>query len=185
MRRWLPFHRFLGILTGLAGVTIGTVNGVTVNGIAPLWLVAACCAPVLLAITNIYRERAMPHGVSPLILAAGTLLSQSLLFLPIALLMNDGDITPAIFSGVGLAIICLCAVTALSYVLTFELYRRTDGVGFSQVGYFVTLSGTAAGALFFDEPMSLWFFLAVFLLFMGVAITNGHFSFVFKQPDKS
>jgi len=176
-RKLLPMHRLLGILIGLAGVTAATTGGLTSGGMGLPWLLAAVLTPFFLAATNVYRERAMPSGTDPLTLAAGTLLSQAVLFLPVAVYLGEIQLPWSDPDLPHLAVLGLCAVTALSYVLTFELYRRTDGVGFSQVGYFVTLSGIAAGAFFFDEPLRPWFAFAVFLLFLGMALSNGHVPF--------
>ncbi|MHA7775891.1 DMT family transporter [Roseibium sp. M-1] len=173
-RRLLPRHRLLGILIGLAGVTIATTSGGALEGSGLPWIGAAVITPFFLAASNVYRERAMPPGTDPSVLAAGTLLTQAVLFLPAMVFAADARFDAITGSDTVLAILCLCAVTALSYVLTFELYRRTDGVGFSQVGYFVTLSGIAIGALVFDEPIGPWFSFSVLLLFLGMAISNGH-----------
>jgi|GEM_PF-1749500 len=173
-RRLLPRHRLLGILIGLAGVTAATTSGGALEGSGLPWIGAAVITPFFLAASNVYRERAMPAGADPSVLAAGTLLTQAVLFLPAMGYAADAQLTSTAGSATVLTILCLCAVTALSYVLTFELYRRTDGVGFSQVGYFVTLSGIAIGALVFDEPIGPWFSFSVVLLFLGMAISNGH-----------
>lgn len=171
-RRLLPVRRLLGLLVGLAGVTIAAADGVGATDVGPAWIAAACLVPVLLAVTNVYRERAMPRGANPLVLAAGTLLTQAFLFMPAAILLSAGAPPPGGTAETGVAVLVLCGVTALGYLLTFELYRRTDGVGFSQVGYFVTLSGIAAGALFFDEAVSPWFAFSVILLFLGMALAR-------------
>jgi len=172
----LPLRRLLGILIGLAGVTAATASGGVFTAAGLPWLLAAVLTPCFLAATNVYRERAMPAGADPLALAAGTLLSQAVLFLPAVLVPGDGGLQSSASAGLALAVLCLCALTALGYVLTFELYRRTDGVGFSQVGYFVTLSGIAAGAVFFGETLRPVFAVSVLLLFLGVALANGHLS---------
>ncbi|NVO58697.1 hypothetical protein HW561_23290, partial [Rhodobacteraceae bacterium B1Z28] len=56
----------------------------------------------------------------------------------------------------------------------FEVQRRTDGVGFAQVGYFATLFGIAFGALVFGETIRITLLMSLVALFLGLAITNGH-----------
>ncbi|WP_269585070.1 DMT family transporter [Roseibium sp. Sym1] len=175
-RKLLPMRRLAGILIGLAGVTAATAGGNTSGGAGLVWLAAAMLTPLFLAIANVYRERAMPAGANPLALASGTLVSQAVLFLPVMLFPGGSDVPAQVAGGLFPAVLCLCAVTALSYVLTFELYRRTDGVGFSQVGYFVTLSGIAAGAFFFGEQVTPWFAFSTVLLFAGMALSNSRAS---------
>lgn len=171
-KRLLPPRRLLGILIGLAAVALAIADRNRTAEAGLPWLLAAGLVPVLLAVTNVYRERAMPGDANPLVLAAGTLLSQAVLFLPVAL-VQAGDLPSLAHPAwLGPAILLVCAATALSYVLTFELLRRTDGVGFSQVGYVVTLTGIAAGAVFFKEPVGPVFAFSVLLLFLGIALSH-------------
>lgn len=185
-KQMLPVRRLAGILIGLAAVTLAMADHNRSTEASFPWLLAAGLVPVLLAVTNVYRERAMPRNTNPLLLAGGTLLSQALLFLPIALVWG-GELMPVKnLTWLGPAVLCVCTVTALSYVLTFELLRRTDGVGFSQVGYVVTLTGLAAGALVFGEPVGPVFALSVLLLFLGVALSNANAPRLphrFKRPQ--
>ena len=107
-------------------------------------------------------------------LATGTLLSQLLLIIALLLgrgsTISDVSVPPALLG----AIFGIGFITALSYVLTFEVQRRTDGVGFAQVGYFATLSGIAIGAVVFREPLGLGLLGSLAILFLGLAVTNGH-----------
>ena len=182
--RILPLARLGGILLGLVGVSIATARGALDGDFGIMWLAAACAVPCFLAASNVYRDRAMPQGVDPLSLAAGTLISQAVLFLPITFVSGSG-VSLAWTSAVVLSLIALGSVTALSYMLTFELFRRADSVTVSQVGYFATLAGFGAGALFFDEPITVGFLIAAALLFLGMAMTNGHFSSALSRVGRN
>ncbi|WP_424973126.1 DMT family transporter [Dinoroseobacter sp. S76] len=173
-RRMLPLHRLAGILLGLFGISLATLRGFDFAGVAPIWIGLALCGPAVLAAGNVFRSRAYPAGADPMGLAAGTLLLQTLL-IGIGLLgFGDPGASAALAPPVFAAIAGIGGITAVSYALTFEVQRRTDGVGFSQVGYFATLSGIGFGALVFGERISPVLVLSLGLLFLGVAITNGH-----------
>ena len=175
-RRMLPVHCLLGIMIGLAGISLATLRGLESSDIAPIWVVLALAGPAVLAAGNVFRSRAYPVGADPMTLAAGTLLLQ-LALIGVALLVSGqiGDsalLEPKAFAaiaGTGL-------ITAVSYALTFEVQRRTDGVAFSQVGYFATLSGIAFGAVAFGEAVPPALIASLLLLFLGLAITSGHLS---------
>eukprot|EP00903_Cladosiphon_okamuranus_P002478 g2476.t1 len=187
-RELLPLRRLTGVLIGLAAVTLAMADRNRSMEAGLPFLLAAGLVPILLALTNVYREQAMPPNANPLLLAGGTLLSQAVLFLPVALVWGGGVQHLDSQAWVGPAILVVCAVTALGYILTFELLRRTDGVGFSQVGYVVTLTGIVAGALFFREPVGPVFLVSVLLLFLGVALSNANaplFTRLFKRPQPS
>jgi len=175
-RKWLPAHRLAGVLIGFAGILLATNRGLDFEEISGLWLVMAFSVPVLLGMTNLYRNKAYPAGSPPLPLAAGTLMSQILILSPIFWFSQNRYVPFAHFEFVDLAVLSLALITALAYIITYELQRHTDGLGFSQVGYFVTLTGVVLGIVVFDEPLTLGFFLSVILLFTGLAVSNGHIS---------
>jgi drug/metabolite transporter (DMT)-like permease len=175
-RRMLPIQRGLGLLIGLGGICLAVLPGLTVAAFSVSAIGVALCVPILLAITNVFRDKAYPTGSNPLFLATATLGSQVVLLGPLGYTAGAFDVPLQTIVAFGLYLAALMAITALSYILTFELYRHTDGVGFSQVGYFATLSGVAAGSLFFGENISLLFTIAVLLLFSGMALANGVFT---------
>lgn len=175
-RRMLPLHRLLGILIGFAGISLATIRGLDTSGVEPVWIILALSGPLVLASGNVFRSRVYPVGADPMPLAAGTLFLQ-LIVIGAALLLSGKfvdsvSIDPRAFAAIG----GIGLITAISYALTFEVQRRTDGLGFSQVGYFATLSGITFGAIVFGEAISPAFIAALLLIFAGLAITNGHLS---------
>ncbi|WP_170328909.1 DMT family transporter [Ruegeria arenilitoris] len=172
-KRMLPAYRLIGILIGLAGISFATHSGFDLSDVAPHWIAVAMAGPLLLAMGNVFRSRAYPPDGDPMALAAGTLGLQLLVIgLPV---LVSGQIGPGSSDpGPIAAIIGIGLITAFSYVLTFEVQRRTDGVGFAQVGYFATLFGIGFGALAFGEPIRLTLVVALAMLFLGLALTNGH-----------
>ncbi len=172
--RMLPGFRLVGIVIGLAGVSLATMGGFELPETGLAWVAVALAAPVLLACGNIYRNRAYPDGANPLALAAGMLLSQAVIFWPVVVYAGY-EFSPFDLQSAAEAVVLIVgALTAVSYILTFAVQRRTDSVGFSQVGYFATLSGIVAGALAFGEPLSLLLAVSIAVLFLGLAVTNGH-----------
>lgn len=172
--RWLPMVRLVGILTGLMGVSLATWSGFDPAAAAPLWLLFAAASPLCLAVNNVYRAKALPVGVSPLALATGSLVLQLPLLWPF-LIWTGFDYQPfSLQTGADLAVMGIGLITAVSYILTFELQKRTDGLGMSQMGYFVTISGIIMGAIFFGESIRFALIASVLLLFLGLALTNGH-----------
>lgn len=172
-RKFLPFHRIAGLLIGLSGVAMATYSGMETGGISGRPLLLLGLVPVFLALTNVFRDKAYPAGSDPAALAAGTLVSQVLLLGSIVVSIDEFRLASPLVLEMWPHVLGLMAITALSYILTFELYRHTDGVGFSQVGYFATLSGVIAGVFVFGESLSFLIVLSIALLFAGVAIGNG------------
>lgn len=172
-RKMLPFHRLTGILIGLIGISLVTLTGFELSAINPYWIALAAAGPVSLALGNVFRSRVYPKDGDPIMMATGALLSQLILVWPALFVLGDRAGVQSITSGPQLAIIGVGLITALAYILTFEVQRRTDGVGFSQVGYFATLAGIGFGALTFGETIRFELLISLAVLFIGLAISNG------------
>lgn len=188
-RKALSAQRLLGIFVGFGAVLLVTGHRFNTDDTSLIPMLLALLVPALLASGNVYRSKAYPTGGDALSLATGMLLSQVVLLTPVYVLFSTrfrnidagadspqlisafhAEISPVLFAGIVLMVI----ISALSYLMTFRLQKMTDSVGFSQVGYFVTLTGVAIGILFFDEPLTLHIIVAIGLLFTGLALTNGH-----------
>ncbi|KZK86098.1 EamA-like transporter family protein [Pseudovibrio sp. Ad13] len=167
-------QRLVGILVGLAGISFVTLSSAQVSQFDPIWILIGTGMPLSLAIANIYRNKAYPKDASSVGTATGTMFSQVLLLLPLLFL---GDSLPALvepIQDIWWIILGIGFLSAASYALTFFIQDRTDSVGFSQVGYFATVSGILVAALVFSEPISMAIFAAIAVLFFGLALTNGH-----------
>ncbi|WP_027834859.1 DMT family transporter [Maritalea myrionectae] len=185
-RRMPHVHRLIGILIGLAGISFATIGGFDLSGVAVHWIILAMLGPVLLAMGNVFRSRTYPPNADPMGLAMGTLALQLILIGGIMLVTGQFAQALVPTSGAFISIASVGLITAFSYILTFEVQRRTDGVGFAQVGYFATLFGIVFGALVFGEPIGLPLMLSLLVLFLGLMITNGHLSFArLRQPRKA
>ena len=173
-RKLLPLRRLVGVLIGFAGVSLATFGGFSLHGVAASWTLLAIVTPLLLAANNVFRNRAYPAGADPMSLAVGTLLSQLLLLWPLLVLGGHRYSPLALTDSVDLLVLLMGALFAASLVLTLRLQRLTDGVGSSQIGYFITLTGVLAGAVAFDESIGIGLIVAIGVAFLGIAVTNGH-----------
>lgn len=174
LERAMPRHKAAGVLIGLAGVSLVSVEKIELGSLNLMLACLPCIVPLMLAFSNIYRNRAYPTGAQPLALATGTLLSQAILVGFVYWLDGASYIPIPLRAEADYAVLAIAAISGFSYLLTFELQRFTDGLGSSQTGYVVTLTGVVLGAFVFNEPIGPYIVLAVILLFMGVAVGNGH-----------
>ncbi|HAT86464.1 MAG TPA: EamA/RhaT family transporter [Rhizobiales bacterium] len=173
-RKILPLHRLLGILVGLIGISMITTTGLDLADTGFLWIGVAILGPLFLALGNVFRSKAYPSSGNPTMMATGALLSQLLLVWPVLFLIGEPSGVEPTSSPAQLAMIGVGLVTAFSYLLTFEVQSRADGVSFAQVGYFATLFGIAFGALIFGEVIAPSLVFSLAILFLGLAISNGH-----------
>lgn len=161
--------RLLGICVGLLGsllLALGKLN----SGDSPmLWVLAALCVPVFLALGNVYRSRYWPSGASPLSLAPGMLLGGAALLVPMGLF--GIEFSPRLDSVT--AIILLIAqmlLFAAIYALFFVLQKLAGAVFLSQIGSVAAIVGAAIAIGLLGERGSLTMLLAALCIVGGVLL---------------
>ena len=170
--------RTLGLAAGLAGALIillsRNAGGLDVDASFG-WYLAALLTPAVLAAGNVYRTASWPKGHGPLPLATLTLAAAALgitLVLVVQALTGQGvAIGPALRTGWWLIALQGLA-TGVGYAFFFRLQQIGGPVYLSQISYVNTGVGVAFAVLLFGERLSVWIWLAVALVFAGVALVN-------------
>jgi drug/metabolite transporter (DMT)-like permease len=164
-------RRVGGLLLGLAGTLLIVLPRASLpTAEAAQWALVALATPVLYAAGNVFIARFRPAGVDSVALAAGMLLAAMLFLAPAMLATGSWHPLWRDF-GVGeAAILGQVVLTAVTYVLWFEVLRLAGPVFAGQVGYVVTAAGLAWAMLLFGERYSIWVWSAVLLIAAGVAL---------------
>lgn len=164
--------RGAGIALGFLGMlAILTPRASLPSPDALFWALVAMTAPLSLAIGNIYRSLDWPAGADPLALSAGLMLGSSLLLLP-AMLATGAWMPLPPFGAAEWATAAQAGATGVAYILLLALQRAGGPVYLSQVGYVVALTGILLGIALYGETLESSIWLAVGLLFAGVALVN-------------
>jgi drug/metabolite transporter (DMT)-like permease len=162
----------LGLLCGFLGVVIVVVPGATLG--APdawKWFLLALVAPLLFASSNVAAAVLRPPAASSVAMAAGVLLGSSLVLLPVMLIAGQGWLPRTFDVGV-IGTLIAVAINASFLVLFFEIIRRAGPTFFAQFNYLAVLAGIGWGAIVFGERLTLTFFLAMILMFLGVFLSG-------------
>lgn len=169
----LSLLRAIGILLGLAGAAILVVpQGSLPSPEALPYALIALAIPAGYAAANVYAEWGRPAGVENVALATGTMFAAAV---AMALLgLADGSFHAAWNAQIDSQLLLLAygASTAAAFMLFYVIVSRDGAVYLGQVGYLVTIAGIAWGMLFFGETHSDWLWLAVVVVFAGVALVN-------------
>ena len=137
-----------------------------------LLFVLGLAIPVMLSLGNVYRSVAWPANAKPMILAAGTLLA-SALALALFAAMTNTELLPSGIPPQLIGILLLQGLlTALTYLVAFELQRRSGPVFYSQLGAVAAVFGLLIGVVWFNEQYSAAIWLGVFLVILGLRISN-------------
>lgn len=163
-------RRLAGTALGLCGTALALAPGAALPEARLLpWAVLLLATPAGYATANVLAVRLAPPGTSPLALATGTLGAGAVFAAVPALALGQ-----AVLPGGGMvALLGLQAgLTAFAYILYFRLLTTIGGVGTSQVGYLVTLSGLLWGFLVFAEVPGWLTAPAAALIFAGLALVT-------------
>ncbi|ARS49798.1 hypothetical protein PSMEN_15920 [Ectopseudomonas mendocina] len=161
--------RLLGICIGLAGSLLLALGKLHAGDSPSLWVLAALCVPVFLALGNIYRSRYWPRGASPLSLAPGMLLGGALLLVPTTLF--GIDLAPRLDSTSALVLLVLqMLLFAMIYALFFVLQKLAGAVFLSQIGSVAAIVGAAIAIGLLGERGSLTMLLAALCIVSGVLL---------------
>lgn len=166
-RHSLTRFKVFGIIMGVVSALLVTITPFLQDQVDGHSVMIALLVPLLLGAGNVYRSRALPRNANPIALAAGMLSVQGLLWLPAANLSILFEPNTAKWVlGV------MSINTALSYLLTFRFQRVTDGVGLSQVGNVVTITGVCFGVVLYGESLTIELCTAALLLGVSLYLFN-------------
>jgi drug/metabolite transporter (DMT)-like permease len=172
MERFIAL-RAAGIVLGFAGAAVLVLprGSLPSPELLPIALLAFV-TPALWAVANIFAELARPADGKPYALAMGTMYAAAAGAL-VGCLMSDSFYPLARdFALVDAVIIGYGVVTALTFTLFYVVVALAGAVYLAQVGFITTLTGLGWAALFFGERPGVWLWLAMALIFAGVAMVN-------------
>lgn len=165
--------RAVGIALGFSGAAILVVpSGSLPSPDALPWALLAILTPAAYAFANIFAERGRPAGADNVALAAGTMLAAAAGAGTIAL--AGGSFHP-IWRDIGDAEMLLAGyalATATGFLLFYAIIGRAGAVYLGQVGNIVTLFGVTWGVIFLGESTTIWLWLSVAVVGVGVALVN-------------
>jgi drug/metabolite transporter (DMT)-like permease len=160
----------LGLASGFTGVLV-IILGLGLEASAPdawQWFALSLIAPVLFACSNLAAALLRPRLSSSLSMANGMLLGSSAMLIPIMFVAGQASVP----SGTGaIAALIAAAINAGFFVLFFEIIRLAGPTFFAQFNYLAVLAGVGWSIAIFGEALSIYFFVAMLLMFAGVFLS--------------
>ena len=165
--------RAIGIGLGLVGALLMLLpKGSLPSPDMIPFVILAFLSPFFYSLNSVYATKYHPPQMDSMHAAGGMMLFSSFMLLPAAL--ATGTFHP-LWNDFALAdglILVHMVLAALTFHMYFVLLRRTGPVYFSQVAFIVTINAVIWGIILFDEQHSKWIWLALALVFGGVALVN-------------
>ena len=165
--------RALGMLLGFAGVLAVLLpqSSLPSPDLIP-WAVMALVTPLGYAIANTYAALDRPATGNSLTHGLGYLAVVALLMGPTMVATDQVWLPLFPPKPADLGILLQIAATAAATLVWLELVHRAGAVYMSQAGYLVTLVGIALGMVLWGERHSNWIWLALVIIFAGIALVN-------------
>jgi drug/metabolite transporter (DMT)-like permease len=158
-----------GILFGLVGVAVLVGPGLAFNGSGSWeWYLLAVIAPVLFASSNVTAAVLRPPVASSASMACGILFGAALPLIPV--MAATGQLWAPFQASWAMLmpILVSAAIDALAFYLVMTIIRREGPTFFSQFNYFAVLSGVAWSMVVLGETPTIYLFVAMVLMFVGV-----------------
>ena len=159
----------LGLVFGFLGVLVIIGPGLSADASgAWQWFALSLIAPLLFAGSNVSAALLRPPLSSSFSMASGMLLGSSAVLIPIMLLTGQA----ALPAGAGtIATLIAVGINAVFFVMFFEIIRIAGPTFFAQFNYLAVLAGVAWSMLVYGERLSIYFFVAMLLIFAGVFLS--------------
>ena len=165
--------RAVGLVFGVIAICLIALPENSLPDPATLpWIFIACISALCYAIENIILGFKSALTVGPMRLAMGMNLIAAVTLLPITIL-TDSYFSPSLpLKTVDYAVIGLGLITVVAYTMFVLSVALFGSVFSSQVGYIVTLTGVFWGMIIFGESPSVWIWLSLCAMIVGLALVT-------------
>lgn len=176
-------QRLWGVVLGFGSIVLIMLPGVIkLEGAAEptqfsnmhvqIWVLIALVATVSYTIENMYIDRCVSDEspIAPLLMMS--LFIAALMLLPL-IWVTDTFVSIALpFDRIDGVLIAMSVVSSVAYLMFLTLIKLAGPVFASMSGYVVTLSGVFWGMALFGESHSLWIWLALALMLVGLVLVT-------------
>jgi len=168
-------NRVVGVLVGIAGVTVMVGAGVIDHTGGPLLAYAACVAAACsYGFAGIFGRRFATLGVTPMMTAAGQVTASSLILTPFMLVIDQPWTLPMPSMPVLLALVAVATIsTAIGYILFFRVLATAGATNLMLVTLLVPVTALVLGILILDETLRPRHLLGMAMIGLGLLAIDG------------
>jgi drug/metabolite transporter (DMT)-like permease len=166
-------RRMAGILLGMVAILLLILpdHGFS-NEDANLWILLVFVCALLYAVENVYIGRGVAPAIDIRELLFGSNLVAALVQFPLAMYLGVDESWSWLASPAGLAIAAIAFGSGLAYLMFFYTIKTAGPVFASQCAYAVTISGVIWGIIAFSEQHSIWIWISVMVMLLGLALVS-------------
>ena len=166
-------RRLSGIVLGMIAILLLVIpdQGLSTDD-ASFWILLVIVCAILYAIENVYISKGIVPGTDVRELLFGSNLVAAAIQFPLAIFLGVDESWTWLASDAGLAIAGIAIGSGLAYAMFFYSIKISGPVFASQCAYAVTISGVIWGIMIFSEQHSIWVWLSVIVMLLGLMLVN-------------
>jgi len=166
-------RRLAGIVLGMIAILLLVIpdQGLSSDD-ASFWILAVLVCALLYAVENVYISRGIPPRIDIRELLFASNLIASLVQFPLAVYLGVDESPAWLTTDAGLAIIGIALGSGFAYGMFFYTIKASGPVFASQCAYVVTISGVIWGIIVFSEQHTLWVWISVIAMLLGLLLVN-------------
>jgi len=166
-------RRLAGIVLGMIAILLLVIpdQGLSSDD-ASFWILAVLVCALLYAVENVYISRGIPPRIDIRELLFASNLIASLVQFPLAVYLGVDESPAWLTTDAGLAIIGIAFGSGFAYAMFFYTIKASGPVFASQCAYVVTISGVIWGIIVFSEQHTLWVWISVIVMLLGLLLVN-------------
>ena len=169
----IVLKRVLGIGLGMIAILLLVIpdQGLESDD-ANLWILLVILSSLFYSIENVYVDKGIEQTMDVRELLFGANLVGVTLQLPIVMWLGVAEPVTWLFTTPGLATALTAIVSGIAYALFMIVIRSSGSVFASQCAYIITISGVAWGIVLFDEQHSVWAWLSIGVMLLGLFLVT-------------
>ena len=166
-------RRLWGIVLGMIAILLLVIpdQGLESSD-ASFWILLVILSSLLYAVENVYIGRGIAPEVDIRELLVGSNLIAIGLQFPLAVYLGVHEPWTWLATGPGLAIAGIAIGSGFAYMMFFYTIKSSGPVFASQCAYAVTISGVIWGIIVFAEEHTLWIWISVIVMLLGLTLVN-------------
>jgi len=169
----IVLRRLSGIMLGMIAILLLVVPDQGFSSAdASSWILLVFICALFYAIENVYIGRGVDARIDIRELLFGSNLVASLIQVPLAMYLGVDESWRWLASPAGLAIAGIAIGSGFAYTMFFYTIKRAGPVFASQCAYAVTISGVIWGIIIFSEQHSIWIWISVGVLLLGLVLVT-------------
>ncbi len=169
----IVIKRAVGLLCGMLAILLLVIpdQGLSSDDVN-FWILLVVLCALFYAAENVYISEGVSYETSIFELLCGATVVSLVFLVPATFSLGTGNLFPWVLTSSGWAITGIAVVSVAAYSMFFYTIKTAGPVFASQCAYIVTIAGVLWGIAIFSEEHTVWVWMSVLVIMLGVALVS-------------